>query len=686
MKEHTITRHEGGYVAAHVTNGLVGLRVGANPLLNGTCLVNGYFAPHEYEGVESYDYAPYPLAGDIRVGGVSISQRPDLVTLRSQMYDFSCGDLTTVMDFAVNGVTAGIEILTFASRSMPTIVLQEVRIRVDRDCPLVVTARIDPAGVPGRCLARKVPDMGWTIADGLMHWESRGALTTVGAAYLTELAGETAEPRRDSWGHSNAVSTEYAFNAHAGTTTVLRQYTSVVPSTMHSYPHHQAVHQVRIALHSGFDELRQRNRDAWAEIWKGRIRLIGADERWHDITDAAYFYLHTSSHASNPCSVAPFGLGDRHYGGGVLWDTDTYMFPTVLLTAPKAARTMLDFRTRTLPQARLNAQMSGYDGVLFTNGGRTGEDFCAYWAAAVFHEQHMNLETAFAFLQYVHATGDTAFERAQAWPAVEGVARWIVSRVDRTARGYEIRRITGIDEDVENVNNNAHTNLMAVRILREAIALAARLGVTPDRQWARVADGMYLPLDPATGGLLKHDGYTYDARRFYNPETLVSLFPFGCHPGEAIEQTTIKTVLERAASYLGNPLMSPLFAVLAARQGDRAFASELFEGGVADYTAAPFLQFVEYADRSGARDQKPPMTPYLANLGAHLLAVLYGCTGLELAPGDAQGWRRYRPAMPSLWEGVEADIQCRQTLGRLTARQGDALARIDLLEESCAAD
>ena len=71
----------------------------------------------------------------------------------------------------------------------------------------------------------------------------------------------------------------------------------------------------------------------------------------------------------------------------------------------------------------------------------------------------------------------------------------------------------------------------------------------------------------------------------------------------------------------------------------------------------------------------------LANLGAHLMSVLYGNTGLELSSGDAQSWCRYKPAMPSLWEGVEAEIQFRQTRGRLTARQGEDLARIETLKE-----
>ena len=109
MRKHTITSYEGGYTPANITNGLVGLQIGANPLLNGKCLVNGYFAMHEYEGVESYDFAPYPLAGDIYLGNVTMSQRPDLVRFRRQSYDFACGEFTTEMDFVVNGVTASIE-------------------------------------------------------------------------------------------------------------------------------------------------------------------------------------------------------------------------------------------------------------------------------------------------------------------------------------------------------------------------------------------------------------------------------------------------------------------------------------------------------------------------------------------------------------------------------------------------
>jgi trehalose/maltose hydrolase-like predicted phosphorylase len=70
-----------------------------------------------------------------------------------------------------------------------------------------------------------------------------------------------------------------------------------------------------------------------------------------------------------------------------------------------------------------------------------------------------------------YATGDESFIRSQAWPMLEAVADWIASRVEKTQRGYEIQNVTGIDEGIENANNNAYTNMTAVVILRETIAM-----------------------------------------------------------------------------------------------------------------------------------------------------------------------------------------------------------------------
>lgn len=680
MNTHRITEYSPACLPAYVANGWLGLRIGRCPLFGNIALLNGYFGIHEYERIEGLEPAPYPLGGDLSLDGLALSQRPDLLTFREQTYDFAAGELRTRFDVTANGVTAHVEVLTFCSRSMPALALQEVCVRTEQPCTLTLRAGIDPDGLPGRCVQRLQPNKAWRIADGALRWESRGALTTCGAAYIAEFEGEpSATPVRDFFGNESPLFTDYTVAAQPGHTYIMRQYGCLVPDGLHSQPELQAIRLARIGQQQGFATLREENRAAWAEIWQGRIRLLGAGERWQELTDAAYFYQHTSAHFAMPGSIPAFGLGHRHYFGMIMWDTETYQLPTLLLTAPRTARTVLDFRTRTLEAARRQALLHGYDGVQFANGGRRGEEMVPYWAAAVFAEQHSNLAVALAFAQYAQATGDQRYLAQQAWPVLEGVAAWVVSRVKRTGRGFEIRHITGIDEEIENIHNNAYTNLLAAQVLREAQATAVQLGISPPAAWEEIARGMFLPIDPATQALRKHDRYVDSTATFFNPETLVAFFPYNCQVEDAVRQATLQHDLAHAASYLGNPLMSPFVAVLAARQGDRQFALDLFKRGVEDYTADPFLTYVEYPDWQ-RRDKAPAAVPYLANAGAYLVSCLYGLTGLQLGPGDPQSWCRYPVAMPTGWDGLEVErIWAHGQPMRLTAHHGAAHAELHAL-------
>ena len=124
-----------------------------------------------------------------------------------------------------------------------------------------------------------------------------------------------------------------------------------------------------VGLNRGFDELRSTNTNIWKDIWRGRIRLIDSSERWQAIADAAYYYLHASAHPASLFSTAMFGLAYwpdyNYYFGHVMWDIETFAFPPFLLTAPETARALLDYDSRGLPAARMNASMQGYAGVQY---------------------------------------------------------------------------------------------------------------------------------------------------------------------------------------------------------------------------------------------------------------------------------------------------------------------------------
>ena len=287
---------------AYLSNGVVGLRVRDNPLVAGMALVCGYSGLHSLKRIEAAAVAPYPLAGNIALNGVWLSDLPHQVTVLEQAYDFANGELTSRFSFEAQGVKAEIEILTFCCRHQPTLVVQEIAVRTDAACDLKLQASIDPAAVPGvlREVAVETPG-GGNDFDGSLLWESEGGFSSCGLALVTELLGdETAEREKPGAGPRSPVVTQYGLRTRASKTYRLRQIASLVPSAIHSHPNRHAERLAALGVHQGLDNLQKANRSEWRELWKGRILLHGAGRKWQQLSDAAFFYMNTSVHAGSP--------------------------------------------------------------------------------------------------------------------------------------------------------------------------------------------------------------------------------------------------------------------------------------------------------------------------------------------------------------------------------------------------
>jgi len=680
MKTHRIEQPLPGAQPAYLANGLIGLRVPQLPLPQGTALVNGFVGLSPEVGTEQYAPAPYPVGADLGLDGLMLSDHPHRAAFVSQEVDFACGELRSVFTYAGANATATVEVLTFCSRTQPALVLQEMAVTVDKPCKLTLQAHIDPRGLPGALGERVMPGK---YADGILRWESRGGLASVGAAYASDFVGEDLESRRrNDFGHERDMElTQYHVAAKPGRRYTMRQFGSLVPSLMHGEPHWQASRHVGMGRWHGFDKLRADNRAAWAELWKSSPRLVGRDvERWQQIADACYFYLHSSVSPSTPCGVAPFGLGrHKEYGGHVFWDYETFMYPAVLLSAPETARATMEYRSGQLPLARYNAQLNGYRGIQYPwQAGNVGFEVSPFYSGAAggATEQHINLDVAFAMIQYVYASGDELFFRQHAWPVIQGVAEWIVSRVTKTARGYEILHVTGIDETRDNVDNDAETNGLSAIILWEAAALAGRLGAPAPAAWTAIADGLFIPIDPQTKIIRKND--SYEPANHACTDTMMLTFPFGYPLDPAVHAATVRFNLEHAHTYLGAPMNSADFAVWAARAGERALALEFLERGTADRLVEPFLQMLEYTP---ARGNLSGHTCFITACGALHTALLQGLTGLHLDAGAPAGWAKHPVILPEGWDAIEVErFWARGEAWHLTARQGAERAALEVVE------
>ena len=673
------------YLPAYLSSGLLGVRVGTVPLLEGVAVVSGLRGMDPEHGVEAFARGPYPFAGDIEVNGHRLSRLPGNVTFREQAYDFGCGELRTRFEFHAGDVTAAVEVLTLCSRSLPLVTLQEVRVRTDRACSLQIRGGVNHAGVPGRVVSRRADRReGEAPAHGSLLMDTHGALSQCGAAYATWFSGAADwEEGREIADDLAPLWTGYSGRARANRTYVLHQLCALVPTAFHSQPDLEARRLISIAANRGFDTLRRENAEAWAEIWRGRVVIDGAGDRWQGIVDAAFYYLHASAHRSSLFSTAMFGLAYwpnyHYYYGHVMWDIETFALPPLLLTAPETAGAMLDYRFLRLAAARRNAAMHGAAGAQFPweSSAELGEEATPTAGALVGMEEHVNFSVASGFARYWYVTGDHGFAHEKAWPVVRDVARWVASRARETSRGYEILGTIGIAEDrASPVDNNAYVNMAAAVALDDAVAVARHVGA-PTERWEEIARRMVVPVNPRTKVILNHDGFT--AREGgvtgATPEALAGLFPAGYRAPEDVVRATLAFYLGRIEPYIGFPMLSAPLGVWAARVGDRKRSAELFEAGYAEFITDPYREANEF---SNVRfPDKPRVGPLFANVGGFLTSLMYGLPRVEPRPGEPETWLQGPITMPAGWRAIEIErVWVRGEAMRLVARHGGERAEL----------
>jgi hypothetical protein len=81
----------------------MGLRIREMPLAAGLTLLSGYSGEHPQRRIEAIAVAPYPIAGDIQLGGVWLSDAAHAAAVIDQAYDFATGELVSRFDFEAGG-------------------------------------------------------------------------------------------------------------------------------------------------------------------------------------------------------------------------------------------------------------------------------------------------------------------------------------------------------------------------------------------------------------------------------------------------------------------------------------------------------------------------------------------------------------------------------------------------------
>jgi trehalose/maltose hydrolase-like predicted phosphorylase len=272
------------------------------------------------------------------------------------------------------------------------------------------------------------------------------------------------------------------------------------------------------AERTGFEGLLADHRARWASRWDEADVVVDGDPQLQSAIRLALFHLMGSVPDTGEAAVGARGLSGPGYRGHVFWDSDVFVLPFLAATHPAAARAMLEYRVRRLPQAREAARRVGRSGARFPWEGaadgfdatpshmqlptgevmrvRTGE-----------YEEHIVADVAWAAACYLDWTGDEAFAAGPARELFVETARYWASRIHVDDAGNaHIFGVIGPDEYHESVDDNAYTNVMARWNLRRG---AEAVGDSSEREhWLRLADALVDGYDPISGVYEQFAGFS----------------------------------------------------------------------------------------------------------------------------------------------------------------------------------
>lgn len=446
---------------------------------------------------------------------------------------------------------------------------------------------------------------------------------------------------------------------------------------------------------NGFEALLTSQQEVMDRFWQVADIQIREDEALQQGLRFNLFHVMQAAGRDGKTGMGAKGLTGEGYEGHYFWDTEMYMLPLFIWTAPEVARQLLLYRYHTLPQARERARVLGHpSGALYPWRTINGEEASTYFPLGT-AQYHINGDIAYAVWQYFEATGDQDFLRDYGAEILVETAR-VFADVGCFAPcrdgKYCICAVTGPDEYNAIVDNNLYTNLLARENLYcalQALELlgedGTRFGVTKEEKnyWKRVADAMYLPYDEAWGIYLQDDGFLM--RKPYHedqiPEEKRHLLYENYHPLFIFRQQMCK----QADAIYGMQLLSHRFtAEELCRNYDFYQSVTLHHSSLSTSifgmlacrigrTEDAFQYFADSA-RMDLDDHHENFYAgiHAANMAGTWQSVVFGFAGMRRVSGRLE----FSPSLPAAWTGYSFAIQYQGAVLGVTVSQGEVVFRL----------
>jgi kojibiose phosphorylase len=214
--------------------------------------------------------------------------------------------------------------------------------------------------------------------DGFYHWEwvsqgersqvhylhTRTRSTEIDVALAMRLISTSATASVAYWDAQNVPTMRLLFSAERGETISVDKFVGVGTSRDAEDPVSLAIEHVR--AEQNWESALVAHRQAWEREWERcDIQIEGDDEAQLAIRFNLFQLLIAAPRHDNRVNIGAKTLSGFGYRGHSFWDTEIFMLPFFIYTAPEIARNLLDYRYERLPGARQKAQANGFAGAQY---------------------------------------------------------------------------------------------------------------------------------------------------------------------------------------------------------------------------------------------------------------------------------------------------------------------------------
>ncbi|RFU81709.1 carbohydrate-binding module family 32 [Trichoderma arundinaceum] len=381
-----------------------------------------------------------------------------------------------------------------------------------------------------------------------------------------------------------------------------------------------------LARSAAWDTLISEHTEKWDAIWDDADIIIPDNRDLQTRTRASLFHILTNllpedtGFANNSISVG--GLSSDSYAGLIFWDSDTWIFPSVLSLHPQYAAGINNYRGLRLNQAVENARYYNFSGALYPwTSGRYGN--CTGTGPCFGYQYHINADIALAHWQYFQQTNDLTWLAKKGWPLIREVANMFASYVfhNNSTGQYETIQMGEPDEFAYNINNGAFSNIAIKQLLGNwAPSAANRLNLEIPKNWSHIAQNMYIP---------------------YNEKEKIVVEFSGMDGLWRLSDTQARNDVAYYSSVntADGPAMTwSIYAISEAQLQQKGCSSYTFlQKSSEPYIRQPFYQFSEtQLDSEPEGVNNPafifglnPAFPFLTGAGGYLQIFTHGLTGMR---------------------------------------------------------